>query len=659
MLLTEKRFFEEVLDLSIPQLCAASEAFAAGNRDEAVKLFANYIRGALDTDNYFKIPYYPRENSWAKGNETDLDVANRLLENKFMACGVMMDFGKDNPIDWFANPCYNKYREWGLQFQRHHEWRCLGRVYRDTGDEKYAECFARIARSWLTTAEECPLQEHPGKTLHWRTIECGIRMNKIWPYAIHSFIKSPSVDDELWLLIFMSLWEHAYRLINNPTTFNWHIMELSGILHLGVFYPCFKERKQWFDHAISELVKEAANQFYPDGLHGELSPSYQYVVIMNYLCCLDTCRCLNVKIPEELVKSIRHMYTMYAKMADPSDQRRTAGVNDSGGASAVKIYEEGLNYFPGDEIMEFFVSDGERGKEPDFKSIVMPYAGMAVMRTGWSHDDIWSFFESAHFGAGHQHEDKLNFLLYAYGTYMLPDSGSFRYDTSEQRKYVLTTRSHNTGMVDGLPQNRRDKYKKIGPGDMLTKSNLEAKLTDDIDVVAGEYNEGYGPEFIPVKHRRKVIFFKKGLGGSRPFFVMLDNFTSCDGKEHFYESSFQLTEAPISVLGNVVTAKYQTGAELTFVSNVFPRITVGQFAPEYMGWRSNHTPEVKVHIPAPILSYSGVGECAEMVTVIYPSPDGDCPITNVSSGDGTFTVTVGGSEFKFNYDDKQLKTELV
>lgn len=194
---------------------------------------------------------------------------------------------------------------------------------------------------------------------------------------------------------------------------------------------------------------------------------------------------------------------------------------------------------------------------------------------------------------------------------------------------------------------------------MLTKSNLEAKFTDTVEVVAGEYDEGYGDEFIPVKHRRKVVFFKNGVGGSRPFFVIIDNFNANDETDHFFESSFQLTEAPISVLGNVVSAKYSTGAELAFVSSVFPRITVGQFAPEYMGWRSDHTPEAKVHTPAPILSYSAFGECGELVTALYPSPDGVCPITNVVTVDGGFVLTIDAKEYKFEYADERFKTELV
>ena len=96
---------------------------------------------------------------------------------------------------------------------------------------------------------------------------------------------------------------------------------------------------------------------------------------------------------------------------------------------------------------------------PTYTSAAMEYAGMMVMRTGWGKDDVWAFMDAAPFGTGHQHEDKLNLLMYAHGKYILTENGSYAYDDSEMRKYALSTRSHNTVRVNGMDQNRRVCYK--------------------------------------------------------------------------------------------------------------------------------------------------------------------------------------------------------
>ena len=279
------------------------------------------------------------------------------------------------------------------------------------------------------------------------------------------------------------------------------------------------------------------------------------------------------------------------------------------------------------------------------------------MRTGWTADDMWAFLDAGPFGEGHQHEDKLNFLLYAYGVDMLPDEGIFRYDKSDMRQYVLGTRAHNTGLVDGLEQNRRGKYWTI-PFDVNKKSDMRVGLYEDYEVAEGVYNEGYGPEFLPAVHTRKVIFFKKGLPGTRPFFVLLDRYT-CDESEHTFETSFQLTEAPISMKGKTVTVTYRNGATLNFISSVYPDAYIGKTYPSYMGWRPDHTPEVREHIPAPILSYKVHDVSANIIAVLYPSPDNECPITKALADSEGFEITVGKETHRFEYSDKSFEVYPV
>lgn len=652
MIINEKQFFEELLDLTIPELKSAADAFAKGNKAEAEHIFAEYVKATLKPECQFKLPYGGKGNSSAAAGESCIEIANRVCENKFISVGVPIDFGVGNKIDWRANPTYNRYKEWEVQFHRHHEWAALAEAYRITGDEKYAENYARIIHSWITEALQYPDDPSPWFNYHWRTIECGIRMTRNWHWAIHAFLKSPKISDSLWTLIFMSVWEHGHRLYHDHTRFNWLTMEMNGLLRIGKLYPFFKEAKTWGDFALEKFVVEAETQFYPDNLQVELTTGYHGVVVTNFLSIIDFLNAYGIEIPDRLYEDIHKMFYMYMQMVEPD--MKTPALNDGGRADVPEQYRKGLKYFPNDEYMKYFASGFSEGKCPEFNSLVMEYAGFVVMRTGFNPNDMWAFFESAPFGANHQHEDKLNFLLYAYGADMLPDTGNFRYDTSKMRDYVRTTRSHNTGLVDGLAQNRRKTHKRVTPEDTKVKSDLRAYLGKDFEIAEGVYNQGYGPDLLDATHKRKVIWFKKGHAGSLPFFVIIDSFSAKDGEEHLYESSWQLTEAPITVRANKVSATYQNGAVLNMISSVCPRIFIAQEEPEYMGWRPDHTPESRVHIPAPLVSYAQKATEAITVTLLYPAPNGECPITDVKADGDGFDIFFDEEAVHFDYNDPKF-----
>ena len=257
---------------------------------------------------------------------------------------------------------------------------------------------------------------------------------------------------------------------------------------------------------------------------------------------------------------------------------------------------------------------------------------MAVMRTDWSKDAVWAFMESAPFGKGHQHEDKLNVLMYAYGKDVLRDPGNYAYDSSEMRKFILDTRSHNCAMVDDRSQARRKKYN-WQPELIKKRSDLKWKFTKETDVAEGIYNEGYGSELIDVTHKRKMIFFKKGLGKSLPFALVIDRFIPSDGKEHKYAVSYQMNTQPYVVENGVYTADFGDGVTMSVIGSRLPEIVVAQKEPYWMGWRPVRCAEEHEHNPAPCLRYVKSGAQTRIVTALYPSNNGECAISKIEISD--------------------------
>ncbi|MCZ7630761.1 MAG: heparinase II/III-family protein, partial [Microthrixaceae bacterium] len=85
----------------------------------------------------------------------------------------------------------------------------------------------------------------------------------------------------------------------------------------------------------------------------------------------------------------------------------------------------------------------------------------------------------------------------------MTEGGTYSYDSSKWRRYVLGTWAHNTILVDGQEQRRRsvrESFETDQPLDNLWITNAV------FDAADGRYTDGYGKEAIPVVHQRTVIF---------------------------------------------------------------------------------------------------------------------------------------------------------
>ena len=624
MLITDERLFCEEIRTDIPELANIGEIFKTKGLACAEKQLADYLRKTARVEEYFQLTYNQSpQKLWA--GEDIFAAAERFMAGELTSCGRTYQF-PNGVVDWEYNPTYNEYPEWTWQLSRHPEWICLAKCYRDTGDEKYTKGFLYFLMSWCEQAI-CPENISGYDTNCWRTIEAGLRMCKSWHYAFHAFIRSPEFHDHAITTFIKSIWEHGYRLRNFNTAANWLLLEMAGLSQLGIFYPVLKKAEEWKEYGLNRLTEELVNQIYPDSFQFELTTGYQGVLIASYMYVLETTRGMRVSRPKALQDNLERAYEMYVKLCQPDG--RTPDIND-GGRTDVKYYTaQGARYFPYRQDFQYFATDGAEGKLPDYKSIALPYAGMAVMRTGWSKDDMWFFMESAPFGKSHQHEDKLNVLMYAYGHEVLKDPGNYDYDSSQMRKFIRDTRSHNCAMVDDCSQNRRGKYV-WHPEDIKKFSNLKWSFSEDVDVAEGCYDEGYGPEYIPAIHTRKAVFFKKGLHGSAPFAILFDRLTAAEA--HKYALSFQMNVEPYSVSGNMFTQDYGDGVTMHLISADTPEVVIAQKEPYWMGWRPKFgaTSEAHEHYHAPCVRYVADGQANyRYVTVLYPSNSGAPAIREV------------------------------
>ncbi len=641
--LSDHDFFTQAIDTNRPGLEGIPALVAQGDYAAARKAFATEARANLQPQRLLgTIRTDRRENQYTYAGESLQDAAERMLRLELISCGVPMQF--EGTVDWFANPTYNQYKEWTWQLSRHWDWDVLAEVYQATGDERYAKGFVKLFQSWVQQAlvpEDAPGNE----TKCWRTIETGIRMGRPWQRALHTFYQSPHFTDNVLVDWYKSVWEHGWRLRNFHRTHNWLIMEMNGLGQIAILYPQFKDAPEWKAYAIAKMIHELDTQVYADGMQYELSTNYHYVNIRNYQLLWNVMEAYDEPVPEEFRTVMEQMHTAEIKLMLPDG--RLPDLNDGTWRQLSHMLEEAVRCYPERSDFRWVYTGGQEGRPPVVTSLALDYCGYYVMRTGWQNADIWALFDGGHFGYAHQHEDKLNLLLYAYGRLLLTEAGNYAYDSSPMRTYTLSTQGHNTIRVDDLDQNRRvgfARWRESEPSDaevieMLNTPNDAAWHTSPAyDIAEAQYDEGYGAqEDRTVTHQRRVIFIKQPPTELGMFFVVIDRLLSADEAPHSYQALWHMNtdEAETSAQNPLMVASQDVDqANLTIIMADSPNATVqivtAQEQPIWQGWKSYGQVQGE-YLPAPTADYrwQRTGN-QRVVTLLYPTrADEECPVVQV------------------------------
>ncbi|HUT19808.1 MAG TPA: heparinase II/III-family protein, partial [Anaerolineae bacterium] len=319
---------------------------------------------------------------------------------------------------------------------------------------------------------------------------------------------------------------------------------------------------------------------------------------------------------------------------------RLPDVNDGGWRPVAPLLDGAVGAYPEREDFRWAYTEGAKGAPPDEMSVAFPYAGYYIMRTGWAPDAAWALFDGGPFGYGHQHEDKLNLLLHAYGRLLLTEGGNYAYDSSEMRRYVLSTRAHNTIRIDGQDQNRRLNYDREA-FDVTERAGAAWHTTHAYDVVEATYDEGYGPEAArTVTHRRKAIMIKEAPGGLGPFLLAIDRLIPHDEAEHSAQILWHLDAFRATVDGVAVHSQADGTANLSILPAAAPglraSLVAGQESPEWQGWVAVENHQQGQYTPTPTALYElRFNAPLRLVTLLYPTPPAEeCPVAGVEAPTG-------------------------
>jgi hypothetical protein len=264
------------------------------------------------------------------------------------------------------------------------------------------------------------------------------------------------------------------------------------------------------------------------------------------------------------------------------------------------------------------------------------------MRSGWDKDARYLLLDAGPFGYGHQHEDKLSFVIHAYGANLLVDPGNYAYDNSPWRRYVIGSYAHNLIHVDGQYQRRqglpRDQY--------VVKEPLPHvwQTTAEFDYASASFGalayEGFGAKKARLAtHTRHVLFVKRSGAiqqrqGSGDYWLVVDALQPNDDKPHTYEAMFHLDVKDVDVdpATKRVLSLNEDAANLAIIPAADAGLSVdivkGQEKPFVQGWVPARGYDVRP-IPTPIFKRAATGP-AYFVYVFFPLPKGaNLPVTSV------------------------------
>ncbi len=519
------------------------------------------------------------------------DGYDREAAEKVLAGNIM---GQDwsAGIEWNANPI--GYIEWSIRIHGLSYVVPLLQGWRKTGEDRAAAKAESIVVDWIR-GNPVPVGVRAGGLAWGHSLVVAMRAFDVLIDALDVLCGRPETKDQTIVDLLKSLWEHAEYLtvFESFPPSNKTIAEGRTLAALGCALPEIAEATRWRDTAFRRLTEDMHIQVMGDGASYELTPGYQLAIAGWFTEALRVARKFGHAVDPALERGVKSMYRWSTALTRPDFSRPS--ISDAG--SLDTKYEERLAEparFIGETTAVWAGTEGAEGSHPEHGSIGLCDSGYLVMRSGWAPEDRYLLFETAPFGRFHQHEDKLSIDVYAHGTPFIVDPGITSYFPNPWTEYYRTTRAHNTVLVDGAGQNRRDAHS-IEQWTQSARDHIVWRSDDRVDVAMGTYDAGYLGVADSVIHRRAVVFVRPD------YFIVFDELTGPGS--HLYQALFHFM--PFRVLVDPDTRAVRTGRmslpnlEILPLTRMKVEVICGQSDP-VQGWVSIGRQDV----PAPVAVYS-------------------------------------------------------
>lgn len=594
------------LDLNQPELKAVRSNIIAGDTVAAAKALLVHYRQS-DTGNWLSEP--PPEEE----KDRIYQQARQLSGDTVSFSGVTARVPRHDNGGWkwdHLGPEHDA--EFGYSLNGHKYLIHLLQEWQVSSNESYVSTFDRLIRDWII---HNPLPSE-GDSIYmvldtsynldwrdigeviWRDLEAGQRLGVTWPQTFYGFQQSEAFTPAARLLMLSSIAEQAEYLRHyHKKGHNWTTMEMNGLALVGLTFPEFKQADDWARYAMNVMEEEIQRQVYPDGVQTELSTKTQWVALQRFESVAQNFRKANRPVKQTYINRIEEMYNYLAYSMRPDGHQPLNNDSDREDLRP-RVLNAAQNFKRPD--WQWIATNGASGRVPEgLPSIVFPWAGIHVMRSGWDDQAHWAFFDTGPFGTGHQHSDMLHLSVSAYGKDLLVDGGRythknyFSFDPAIWRGYFRSSFSHNVILVDGKGQNG---------GPLKANSPIEEGTTyintEKFDYARGTFTSGFNGVEGKVEHTRAVLYVRG------KFWVVVDYIDTDRPRElqalWHYAPTCQVQLEEESVIstnegeGNLrIMQVGQPGWEVEIVK--------GKEAPHKQGW---YSAEYGKKVPNPTVGYT-------------------------------------------------------
>ena len=491
---------QEVLDrleLGLPGLEAVKAAADSNDQRGAF--------GALLEHYRTKFPLPPPSGA----AEASFDRADKVCRRIFQF-GPYEEAGYGDDMDWEWDPRGDI--EWVAVMYRFYWAEALAQAYEQTRDETYAVAFVELTTDWIAkhTLENWK-RTHPVYThwegFAWLDIQTGIRATNVC-LAFTRLVHAEAFTPQFLRLLLASLYDHQVKTKAIPMgqVHNKAVFEQRGFINVAYHFSEFRESHDWLTLGMARVTENFLLQTTSDGVQREWSYGYHQGVLRDAVEIKSRMDEMGVPVPEDYVERIRRMHDYIFWVATPDLGAPMFGdgsrpLVDSSDRATWPLYPvlSGATELLGDPKYRAR-AELDRGRLPAEKSRAFEEAGMYVVRSDWGPDQIHVGLHCSPLGiSSHDQPDNGTFELYAYGRWLMPDTGFFTYGHDrDARLWHRRTGVHQTLTLDGRDSGIDGRH-------LLwhTDTELTALVVEN-----GSYED--------LVHRRTLWFV------DRRFFVLLD-----------------------------------------------------------------------------------------------------------------------------------------
>jgi hypothetical protein len=384
--------------------------------------------------------------------------------------------------------------EWAYFLNRHYHLINLWSAYRQTSNQEYLQCLNDHLLDWIVSSCTKPYQWWA----QWRGREVALRTVH-WAFLFYKLGSKDELAPGIRILMIYSLTEHVNVLrYLHSWGGNWLCREMSGLATIALCWPEFKGASGWLTYARNHLEQEIQHQVYPDGVHKELTSHYHRVALLDFQHYADVLQISGGVVPDAYTYQLEQMWSYLAYSMNPGGYGVLNNDSDLDFNRPI-VQKAAVRYARPD--WTYIATNGKSGMQPNRSpSILFPWAGQFIFRSGWDTEAHWSFFDVGAFGIHyHSHYDQLHLSIAAHGRDLLVDSGRYCYRRDRLWKYFRHSASHNVILVDGQGQ-RANQRQSNQPID----SNYE--IASDYDFAQGIFDSGFSGIKGKVSHSRAVLY---------------------------------------------------------------------------------------------------------------------------------------------------------